>query len=119
MYLRKSKQERADGREILYLQLAENVWDPTEGRSQAPIVYNCGHADDQQVLERLRRLAKSILRRCSPDEIVADCPDWRLVCGWPYGDAYALEALWRRLGIDAVVRAQASFQALAKGGGKY
>ena len=71
MYLRQSKQKRADGREITYLQLAENVWDATKGRSQAQIVFNCGRADDPEVIERLRRLAKSILRRCSPEEIVA------------------------------------------------
>lgn len=108
MYLRESKQKRAGGREVVYLQLAENVWDPAKGRSQARIVYNCGRADDEQVVERLRRLAKSILRRCSPDDIVADAPDWRLVCAWPYGDVYALEAVWRRLGIDTIVRAQAN-----------
>ncbi len=107
MYLRESKQKRADGREIVYLQLAENVWDPAKGRSQARIVHNRGRADDPQVIERLHRLVKSILRRCSPDEIVADGGDWRLVCAWPYGDVYALEAVWRRLGIDAIVRAQA------------
>ena len=71
MYLRQSKQKRADGREITYLQLAENVWDATKGRSQAQIVFNCGRADDPEVIERLRRLAKSILRRCSPEAIVA------------------------------------------------
>jgi transposase len=108
MYLRESKQKRADGREIVYLQLAENVWDPAKGRSQARIVYNCGRADDGEVVERLRRLAKSILRRCSPEQIVAEGGDWRLVCAWTYGDVYALEAVWRRLGIDAIVRAQAN-----------
>jgi len=107
MYLRQSKQKRADGREVTYLQLAENVWDAAKGRSQAQIVFNCGRADDPEVIERLRRLAKSILRRCSPDEIVADGPDWRVICAWPYGDVYALEAVWQRLGIDAIVRAQA------------
>ena len=107
MYLRQSKQKRADGREITYLQLAENVWDATKGRSQAQIVFNCGRADDPEVIERLRRLAKSILRRCSPEAIVADDPGWRLVCAWPYGDVHALQAVWQRLGIDAIVRAQA------------
>lgn len=107
MYLRQSKQRRADGREIIYLQLAENVWDAAKGRSQAQIVFNCGRADDPEVIERLRRLAKSILRRCSPDAIVADGSGWRLLCAWPYGDVYALEAVWQRLGVDAIVRAQA------------
>jgi hypothetical protein len=88
MYLRQSKQTRSDGRVVTYLQLAENAWDATKGRSQARIVFNFGRADDPQVIERLRRLAKSILRRCSAEEIVAESPDWRLLFAWPYGDIY-------------------------------
>ena len=107
MYLRESKQRRADGSVVTYLQLAENVWDATKGRSQASIVHNCGRADDPDVVERLRRLAKSILRRCSPEEIVGAGGDWRLICAWPYGDVYVLETLWKQLGIDAIVRQQA------------
>jgi hypothetical protein len=106
MYLRESKQKRADGRVITYLQLAENVWNPEKGRSQARIVYNCGRGDDPQAVERLRRLARSILRRCAPEDIVAEQPAWLLVCAWPYGDVHVLEAFWHRLGIDAVIRAQ-------------
>ena len=97
---------------VTYLQLAENVWDAAKGRSQASIVHNCGRADDPDVVERLRRLAKSILRRCSPEEIVGAGGDWRLICAWPYGDLYVLEALWKQLGIDAVIRQQASTRQL-------
>jgi len=92
MYLRESKQRRSDGSVVTYLQLAENVWDPEKRRSQANVVWNCGRADDRQVVERLRRLAKSILRRSSPEEIVADSGDWQLVCAWPHGDVHVLEA---------------------------
>jgi hypothetical protein len=107
MYLRETKQRRADGSVVTYLQLAENVWDPSKRRSQARIIYNCGRADDPEVTERLRRLARSILRRCSPEEILAADPGWRLVCAWPYGDVYVLEQIWQRLGIDSIVREQA------------
>ena len=112
MYLRESKQRRADGSVVSYLQLAENVWDAAKGRSQASIVHNCGRGDDLEVLERLRRLAKSILRRCSAEEIVAAGGEWRLICAWPYGDLYVLEAIWKRLGIDAVIRQQAGTRQL-------
>jgi len=108
MYLRESKQRRTDGSTVSYLQLAENLWDPERRRSQTHVVYNCGRADDPAVVERLRRLAASILRRCSPEEIVAASKeDLRLVCAWPYGEVYVLQALWQRLGIDQVIRAQA------------
>ncbi|WP_298856871.1 hypothetical protein [uncultured Aquimonas sp.] len=108
MYLRESKQRRADGSTVSYLQLAENVWAPERRRSETHVVYNCGRADDPAVVERLRRLAASILRRCSPEEIVgASNGDLRLVCAWPYGEVYVLQALWQRLGIDQVIRTQA------------
>lgn len=105
MYLRASKQRRADGSVVIYLQLAENVWDAGKGRSQASIVYTCGRANDAEVVERLRRLAKSILRRCPPEELVGG--DGRLICAWPYGDLSVPETIWKQLGIDAIVRQQA------------
>jgi hypothetical protein len=103
MYLRESRQKRADGSVLTHLQLAENLWDPERQRSQVKIIYNCGRAEDAETTERLRRLAHSILRRCAPEEIVAENPIWQLVEAYSYGDLYVLEHLWRRLGVDAVI----------------
>jgi hypothetical protein len=103
MFLRETRQKRADGRVITYLQLAESVWDATKGRSTTRVIFNCGRADDPAVSERLRRLAKSILRRASPEAIVAEDPGWKVVNAWPYGDLYVLQALWTRLGIPEVL----------------
>lgn len=103
MYLRESHQKRADGSFLTHLQIAENVWDPQKRRSRVRIVYNCGRADDPVVAERLRRLARSILRRCSPEEIVTEDPSWRVVDAWPYGDVYVLERLWERLGMAELI----------------
>ena len=69
MYLRQSKQKRADGSVLSHLQIAENVWDPEKKRSRVKILYNCGRSDDPKATERLRRLARSILKRCSPEEL--------------------------------------------------
>ena len=63
MYLRESRQKRTDGSTITHLQLAESTWDPVKKRSHVRILYNCGRADDPAVAQRLRRLARSILRR--------------------------------------------------------
>ncbi|MGH8654528.1 MAG: hypothetical protein ACREYE_21205 [Gammaproteobacteria bacterium] len=71
MYLRETRQKRADGSYLTHLQIAESVWDPVKRHTHIRILYNCGRADDPGVAERLRRLARSILRRCSPEEIVA------------------------------------------------
>ena len=112
MYLRESKQRRADGSVVTYLQLAENTWNPEKRRAETRIVCNCGRAEDEAVIERLRRLAKSILRRCAPEEIVAAGPEWRLVCAWSYGDVYVLQALWERLGIGEILNTQAGARRL-------
>ena len=112
MYLRESKQTRADGTVVSHLQLAESVWNADKGRSDTHIVCNCGRADDPEVVERLKRLAKSILRRCSPEEIVDGGSGWRLVCAWSYGALYALEVLWARLGIAAAIGRQSESRRL-------
>lgn len=103
MYLRESRQKRADGSYLTHLQLVESVWDPTKQQSKIRVIYNCGRADDASVADRLRRLARSILRRCSPEAIVTENPQWRLVEAWPYGDVHVLEQLWRGLGIAEVI----------------
>lgn len=103
MYLRVSKQRLKDGSLVEHYQLAESTWERQRKRSRTHIVYNFGRVDDPAVVERLRKLAHSILRRCAPEEIVAAAPGWCLVDAWPYGDVYALEALWRRLGLDKIL----------------
>jgi hypothetical protein len=75
MYLRETRQKRADGSALTHLQLAESRWDPIKRQSRIQVIYNSGRADDPVVAERLRRLARSILRRCSPEVIVIDNPE--------------------------------------------
>jgi hypothetical protein len=103
MYLRETRQKRADGSVVTHLQLAESVWNPRTKRSEVRIVHNCGRAEDPQTTERLRKLARSILKRCAPEEIVEQSPQWRLLDAWPYGALYALDALWKRLGIADII----------------
>lgn len=104
MYLRTSVQRRKDGTRLTHLQIAESVWNRDKQRSDTRILFNCGRAEDPAVVDRLRRLASSILRRVSPEAIVADRPEWRVIDGWPYGDTYVVDALWRRLGVREVLR---------------
>ena len=107
MYLRQSTQKRADGSTLRHLQIAENVWDPARKRSRVRILYNCGRADDPKATERLRRLARSILKRCSPEELVAADPGLTVADAWPYGDVYVLQRLWERAGLPALIAEQA------------
>jgi len=107
MFLRVSRQRLKSGKVIENYQLAESVWERKSKRAQTRIVYNFGRVDDPAVIERLRKLARSILRRCSPDEIVAELPGWRVVDTWHFGDIYVLEALWMRLGLAEIIKKRA------------
>lgn len=109
MYLRETRQKRANGSLVTHLQLAESVWNPHKKRSEVRIVYNCGRAEDPQTAERLRKLARSILKRCAPEEIVEQAPQWRLKNAWPYGALYVLEAIWHRLGIGEIIEQQLAY----------
>jgi Transposase DDE domain len=109
MYRRETRQKRADGSLVTHLQLAESVWNPGKKRSEVRIIYNCGRADDPQSAERLRQLARSILKRCAPEEIVEQAQQWRLIDAWPFGALYVLEAIWHRLGIDEVIAQQLAY----------
>jgi hypothetical protein len=106
MYVRKTRQKRADGSLVTHLQLAESMWNPQKKRSEVCILYNCGRAEDPKTAERLRNLARSILKRCDPQEIGQHSAQWRLVDAWPYGLLYVLEALWQRLGLADIVAEQ-------------
>lgn len=106
MFLRVSKQRLKNGTVLESYQLAESVWERDKKSARTNIVYNFGRVDDPKVAARLRKLARSILRRCSPDEIVSEMPGWRVVDAWPYGALYVLEALWKRVGLDRIIKRQ-------------
>jgi hypothetical protein len=106
MYLRETRQKRADGSLVTHLQLAESVWNPHKKRSEVRILHTCGRAEDPKTAERLRNLARSILTRCDPQEMVQHSTQWRLVDAWPYGPLYVLEALWQRLGLAEIIADQ-------------
>ena len=107
MFLRESKQKLVNGNVICHYQLAESVWDKKKKRSRTDIIYNFGRTEDPKVSERLRRLAKSILRRCSPELLVAENPDLKIINAWPYGPIYILEQLWQQLGIAEIIKKKA------------
>ncbi len=102
MYLRETKRKNADGSVARYYQLAENEWDKQKGCAVAKVVYNFGRAEDLDA-EKLKRLAKSILRMFPAEEALAAEPDVEIVDSWPYGGIFVLEQLWRQLEIDQVL----------------
>jgi hypothetical protein len=109
MYVRATPRKNKDGSVVRYLQLAHNVWDAEKKRSRAEVLYNFGR-EDAESRAALERLAGSLSRFLS----AAPDPQQALFAGAgegfdflgsrPLGGTYALDGLWRRLGIDAVLR---------------
>ncbi len=62
-----------------------------------------GRADDAKVRERLGQLARGIMRRVAPEDLVQDKPDWKLIEAWPYGDLYVLTQLWNKIGLPELL----------------
>lgn len=108
MYLRKNSRYNRDGSEVTYLQIAENTWDPAKKRSTAKVVCSLGRVGDEKTVRRLRQLAASI-RRHSSFETIAELEEgWQFVNSWEHGPLYAIEDLWKRLGIGKLIeKAQA------------
>lgn len=119
MYLRKTSRKNRDGSQVVYYQLAHNIWDAETKRSRVQIIHNFGRADGLD-RDALVRLCRSIGRVCGVEvvdrlgEEGADDHDDVLAPGVvqvltrPLGVALVVETLWQRLGIDRKLRALAA-----------
>ena len=118
MYLRQTKRKNKDGTVAHYLQLAHNVRAPDTGVVSAKILHSFGRAEHLE-RESLERLIGSIARYLEQDPpLLATAPPAQLSVSQPslgagevepvdarnLGGAWALDQLWRRLGIDAAVK---------------
>src|SRR5258708_16225414 len=101
MYVKTTSRKVKDG-EVRYLHLAHNEWDAAARRSVPKVLYSFGR-EDQLDKEAVRRLVASLGRLLDPGEALAAATADGLVFteSRPYGGSYVLDALWRRLGIDA------------------
>jgi Transposase DDE domain len=105
MYLRTTPRRNNDGSVVRYLQLAHNTWDPTAKRSRVQVLYNFGR-EDANNRAALQRLVASLTRFLDPDQALAATAGAGLsfVESRPLGGVWALDGLWRRLGIDQTMR---------------
>src|SRR6266536_1816592 len=105
MYVRVTPRRNKDGSTVRYLQLAHNTWDSAAKRSRVQVLYNFGREEpgNRAALERLIASASRLL---DPDRaLVATARDaMAFVESRPLGGTWVLEGLWRRLGIDQVMR---------------
>jgi hypothetical protein len=111
MYVRRSVRKRKDGSEVAYLQLCHNAWDAERGRSVTRVVHNFGR-EEQVDPDAVRRLIASLRRLLSPAEQLADAAGevgadvgepLRWTSSASLGGAWALDGLWRELGIDRLL----------------
>lgn len=104
MYVKTTARKTKSGT-VRYLHLAHNEWDPVAGRSVPKILYGFGRAD-QLDRDAVKRLVASLSRLLDPADALAGTAGSELVfCeSRPFGGTFVLEALWRRLGIDTVLR---------------
>jgi len=107
MYLRSTQRRRKDGSIVRYLQLAHNR--RVGGLTRAEVLLNLGR-EDQLDVDGLRRLARSITRftdpgTSEPSPIEGTGAEGLEVVGSrAFGGAWALDALWRRLGVADALR---------------
>src|SRR5690348_13400006 len=107
MYVKTSVRKTRNG-EVRYLQLAHNEWDPAKGRSVPRVIYGFGR-EDQLDKEAVRRLVASLSRLLEPGDVPADPGEGlEFAESRPYGGAYVLDQLWRRLGIGTILTGLAS-----------
>ena len=104
MYVKTTSRTNKDGTPVRYLHLAHNQWDPAAGRSVPKVLYSFGRED---TLDRaaIKRLVASLSKLLDPADTLAATAGSDLVFqeSRPFGGAFVLDALWRRLGIDKVI----------------
>ncbi len=103
MYVRTIQRRNKDGSVARYLQLAHN--ERTErGQVVARVIHSFGREDELD-REALARLVRSISRFLEPGEQLAAAAseELRFLESRPFGGGYLLDALWRRLGIEAAL----------------
>ncbi len=104
MYLRTIQRRNKDGSVARYVQLAHNVRLPGKRNPVAQVIHSFGREEELD-RQALARLVRSISRFLEPGEQLqaAASEELRFLDSRPFGGGYVLDALWRRLGIEAAV----------------
>ncbi len=116
MYLRTIQRRNKDGSVVRYVQLAHNVRHPTSGHAVAQVLHSFGR-EDQLDRDGLARLVGSLSRYLDLDLELPAGPTGAadddggdgdaglsFVSSKTLGGCWALDGLWRRLGLDELVR---------------
>lgn len=104
MYVKTTARRTKNG-PVRYLHLAHNEWDPVARRSVPKILYGFGRAD-QLDRDAVGRLVASLTRLLDPADALAATSGSELeFCeSRSFGGTFVLDALWKRLGIDDLLK---------------
>ncbi len=107
MYLRTIQRRNKDGSAVRYVQLAHNVRHPASGNAVAEVLHSFGR-EDRLDRAALTRLVRSINRYLGEDEAHVDAGEagtegLSLLSSRRLGATWALDGLWRRVGVDALM----------------
>jgi transposase len=107
MYIRTVQRKNKDGSVVRYLQLAHNVRHPQTRRPRAQVLWSFGREEEVD-RQQLERLVRSITRFLSPEQALqaqaTEGMPLRFVGSRPLGGGWVLHGLWRKLGLDQVIR---------------
>jgi hypothetical protein len=103
VYVKTTKRENRSGT-VRYLHLAHNEWDPAKGRAVPKVLFSFGR-EEQLDRDAVKRLVASLSKLLEPADALAaaTASDLEFVSSVPFGGAYVLDRLWRRLRIDQIV----------------
>ena len=109
MYVKTTSRRNKDGQTVRYLQLAHNEWDPVAGRSRTKVLHSFGRQDELD-REAIGRLVAALSKLLAPASALSatGSGDLSLISSRSWGGVHALDGLWHRLGLDAVVHRQLS-----------
>lgn len=102
MYLRTIQRRNKDGSVVRYVQLAHNIRHPRSGNSVAEVLHSFGR-EDRLDRDSLTRLVGSISRYLGAAAPGDDGEGLSLVSSRRLGGAWALDGLWRQVGIDTTI----------------
>jgi hypothetical protein len=114
VFVRTTRRSNKDGHKVAYLQLAQNYWDPVAKRAKTQVLYNFGRAEDLDPAS-IERLISSLSRLLDDPDAATTAPrdgadpaqaGLSFDESRPLGGAWALDALWQRLGIATAIRKQ-------------
>jgi hypothetical protein len=114
MYLRTIQRRNKDGSVVRYVQLAHNVRHPGSGHAVAQVLHSFGR-EDQLDRDALGRLVGSLSRYLGLEQPATPAggdgvgengaSGLAFVSSKSLGGAWVLDGLWRRLGLDELIRA--------------